>query len=244
MNTEEAKFILSAFRPNGSDAGSPQFTEAMRIAGDDPMLAAWFERSRAHDAAVASKLRTIAPPAGLRDAILAGSRVSRGERRGVAKWAWFAGLAAAAAVAAAVFTMREPAGSTRGAGAFADFAINDMNSGHHGSSGEAVGTLVGTLQTKGAPMPGADAIDFDKLRSTGCRSLTFAGHEVLEVCFARDGAEFHLYIARREGALGDSIARGPAFIAETAGAAAVWADPRYDYAVVSSAGVEAIRRLL
>ena len=37
-------------------------------------------------------------------------------------------------------------------------------------------------------MPSAEQIDFEKLRETGCRTLNFAGHDVLEVCFAREGA--------------------------------------------------------
>jgi len=57
MNTEEAKFILSAYRPNGSDSDDATFADALRMAGDDPVLGAWFAQSRAHDAAVAGKVR-------------------------------------------------------------------------------------------------------------------------------------------------------------------------------------------
>jgi hypothetical protein len=104
--------------------------------------------------------------------------------------------------------------------------------------------LVSELQARGARMPGPDQIDFEKLRDTGCRTLNFAGHDVVEVCFARDGALFHFYVTRRDGPLGDSVASGPSFIAQAAGAAAVWSDKQFDYAVASTAGVEAIRKLL
>jgi hypothetical protein len=244
MTIDEAKFILSAYRPNGSDADLPAFGDALRLATGDPALSAWFAHSRAHDAAVAGKLRRIEPPPGLREAILAGARAghsqgSRGPRR-----AWIAGLAAAAALAVVVFSMKAPVRPESGTAAFAEFAIGDMANGKHGGRGEPSSALISELQAAGARMPGAEQIDFERLRDTGCRTLNLAGHDVLEVCFSRDGATFHFYVARRDGPLSDSIASGPTFITEAAGAAAVWSDSRFDYAIASTAGAEAIRRLL
>jgi len=241
MKSDEAKFILSAFRPDGSDSGNPAFADALRMAASDPMLGSWFERSRAHDAAVAGKLREIAPPAGLREAILAGARVS-GPRRGEGIGrAWIAGLAAAAVLAIVIVSMTEPVRPEASGADFAGFAINDMLTAKHGGSGEPAGALVAALQTSGSRMPGADGIDFDRLKETGCRTLRFAGRDVIEVCFARDGTQFHLYVSRRQG---DTEARGPSFIAQAAGAAAVWSDRTFEYALASTAGTEAIRRLL
>jgi hypothetical protein len=242
MTIEEAKFILSAYRPNGRDADLPAFDDALRMAAADPVLANWFARSRALDAAVAEKIRAVEPPSGLREAILAGARASRQKGRGVHR-VWFAGLAAAAALVAVVFTMKVPSRPT-GTTAFAHFAINDMANERHGGKGEPAGALIAQLETRGARMPTAEQIDFEKLRDTGCRTLNLAGHDVLEVCFSRDGSLFHLYVVRRDGPLGNSVARGPSYVTEAAGAAAVWSDARFDYAVVSTAGVAAIRRLL
>lgn len=244
MTIEEAKFILSAYRPNGSDAGLPAFADALRLAAGDPGLGAWFAHSRDHDRAVAGKLKGIEPPPGLREAILAGARVSDSQRRRGPGFAWIAGLAAAAALAVVVFTMKAPARPETGASAFAAFAINDMANEKHGGKGEPAGALIAGLEAKGGRIPGADQIDFEKLRDTGCRTLNLAGHDVIEVCFSRDGAVFHFYVTRRDGPLGDSVARGPSFITEAAGAAAVWSDTRFDYAIASTAGAEAIRRLL
>jgi hypothetical protein len=244
MTTDEAKFILSAFRPSGRDVGSGAFGDALRVAGDDPVLAAWFVQARAHDAAIAGKLGEISPPAGLREAILAGVRVSGSQKSSGLGWGWIAGIAAAAAVAIGVFSVRAPQHPDTGSTELAGFAINDMVNEKHGGGGEPAAALIAELQTRGAKMPGADQIDFEKLRDTGCRTLNFAGHDVVEVCFARDGATFHFYVTRRDGPLGDSVASGPSFIAQAAGAAAVWSDKRFDYAVASTAGIEAIRKLL
>jgi hypothetical protein len=244
MRNEEAKFILSAYRPGGGDAGNPAFAEALRMAGEDPVVGAWFAHSRAHDAAVASKLGEMQPPAGLREAILAGVRVGGSARSTGLGWGWIAGLAAAAAVAIGVFSFRAPIQPASGTTVLAGYAINDMLHEKHGGQGAPASALVAALQTPGSKMPGADQIDFEKLRETGCRTLNFAGHDLLEVCFARDGAVFHMYITRRDGPLGDSVASGPSYIAESGGAAAVWSDARFDYAVASTAGIAALRRLL
>jgi hypothetical protein len=244
MTLDEAKFILSAYRPSGSDSGMAAFGDALRMASGDPALSAWFAHSRAHDAAVAGKLRQVAPPPGLREAILAGARVSDSQRSRRPGRAWIAGLAAAAAVAVVVLSMKTPVRPESGTAAFGAFAISDMAYEKHGGKGEPAGALISELETKGARMPGAEQIDFEKLRETGCRTLNLAGHDVLEVCFSRNGTQFHFYVARRDGPLGDSIARGPSFITEAAGTAAVWSDNRFDYAIATTAGAAAIRRLL
>lgn len=245
MTNEEAKFILSAFRPNGSDTENPRFGEALRMAGSDPMLGQWFARSRAYDSAVAAKLRQVAPPTRLRESILAGARVSAGPRSTAMRLTWIAGLAAAAALAVIVATMKAPVHPDNLLPAFAGFAINDaVNGGKHVGHGEPSAALAAGLQADGAPMPGADQIDFDKLRDSGCRTLSFAGHDVIEVCFARNGVMFHLYVTRHDASMAEVAARGPTFIERAGGAAAVWTDRNLDFALVSSAGVAAIRRLL
>jgi hypothetical protein len=243
MTTQEAKFILSAFRPNGSDSSNPAFGEALQASAGDPALAEWFARSRAHDAAVAGKLGQVAAPAGLREAILAGARVSARPRGTCARLGWAVGLAAAAALAFVVVTMRAPARPEGAAAAFAGFAISDVANGRHGGTGEPSGALVASLQATGSPMPGPDRIDFERLVATGCRTLSFNGHDVIEVCFLRDGALFHLYVYRNDSPSGDFEGKGPSFIAQAAGAAAVWSDRKFDYAVATSAGADALRRL-
>ncbi|HEY1848035.1 MAG TPA: hypothetical protein VGG37_02460 [Opitutaceae bacterium] len=241
MTTAEAKFILSAYRPNGRDADLPAFEDALRMAAANPDLAQWLARSRAHDAAVAEKVREIAPPAGLREAILAGARLTESQKSPSLKRVWFAGLAAAAGFAVVIFTMTSLSRPS-GASTFATFAIGDLTT-EHGGSGAPASALIAQLQARGGRMPTADQIDFEKLRETGCRTLNLAGHDVLEVCFDREGTQFHFYVARRDGPLVDSVGKGPSFITEAAGAAVVWADKRFDYAITSVAGVAAIRRL-
>jgi hypothetical protein len=76
MTNDEAKFILSAYRPGGHDAADPAFAEALDQARKDPALARWFEFERRFDEVMTAKIGAVTPPAGLRDAILAGARVT------------------------------------------------------------------------------------------------------------------------------------------------------------------------
>jgi len=95
MDNEQAKFILSAYRPGGRDADDPQFREALDWARRDPELAEWFEEQRANDASIASALRTAPIPPDLKQSILAAKAVvapARWQRRSAAL-AWAACLA-------------------------------------------------------------------------------------------------------------------------------------------------------
>jgi hypothetical protein len=248
MTRDEAKFILGAYRPGGGDAGSAVFAEALRDADHDPALRTWFERSRSLDAAVVGKLREILPPAGLREAILAGARASGSGRRRRRRFVWIAGAAAATVAVLLSFATWRPSPAAGGTEApeteaIARFALDDMANGRHGGSGEESGALQSRLSTVGAPMPGAGEIDFAKLRATGCRTLHFAGREVLEVCFSRAGVEFHFYVFNRGASEPGVPSAGPSLLARAGGTAAVWSDKRFDYAVVTGAGIEAVRRL-
>ena len=105
MTNEEAKFMLQGYRPNGQDADNEAFAEALAQAERDPSLRAWFEREQAFDALIAGKLREVRAPDGLRESILAGTKLSTqpvAAERTPAWWrgAWGVALAAAAATPA------------------------------------------------------------------------------------------------------------------------------------------------
>ena len=74
MNRTQAQFILGACPPGPLPVGDPQVIEALALAEADAGLARWLAETRSFDAAAAAKLRTVEPPADLKDAILAGRR--------------------------------------------------------------------------------------------------------------------------------------------------------------------------
>jgi hypothetical protein len=79
MDKEEARFILRCFRPDGADAENPDFAEALAWAAKDRELGEWLVRERARDAGFAAALSALTIPTALREEILAGLAVERGE---------------------------------------------------------------------------------------------------------------------------------------------------------------------
>lgn len=240
MNNDEAKFILRAYRPGGRDAGDAAFAAGLEQARRDPALGVWFAREQAHDAAVAGKLRELMPPAGLREAILAGGKVSARARGPWLRPAWLA-AAAAVAVLLGVLALWPVNRAEAAPQALAEFALQDMRHRDHGSHGEASAELQSWLVADNklaGPMP----VDFEKLRKTGCRTLRYAGREMVEICFVRDGAVFHLYVSQKTPT--DEVKDGPFLLSQTGGAAAVWTDERYQYTLVSPSDVAALKKVI
>lgn len=70
MDKEQARFLLRSFRPDGADAGSEDFAEALLLAAEDRELGEWLAQERADDAAFAKALNQVPIPASLREEIL------------------------------------------------------------------------------------------------------------------------------------------------------------------------------
>ena len=243
MNHHEAKFLLRARRPDGSDGKDPVFAEALAEAEKNPALKAWLENEAAFDRALASKLREIQPPPGLRDAILAGSRVSSRKKSSWSRPAWLA-LAAAIAVLAALALRLKPSGHS--AQEFAEYALHELATAHdeHNGHRPELAELQSRFANASLPLPGTVKINPDELRRLGCRTVSFASHEVFEICFKRDGIWYHLYAARVQ-----DFSRGtadPKSLVTTKGhfSATAWKDAEFAYALVTFDGADALRRLI
>jgi len=244
MTHEDAKFILHAYRPDGSDAADPTFAAALKMAKEDPVLAKWFERQQAFDRAVAAKLRAIEPPAELRAAILAGGRVSRGPR--VAWWRqprWLA-MAASVLVVLSGGLMFWPKAAAAGGPILAFVAEDSRHSETHGGKGEPSGELIARLTRPTTRLGDGLPVNFDTLRSTGCRSISFQGRDVLEVCFKRNGGWFHCYIVRQADFPSLAALAKPAIVEANRLPVATWSDSAHVYMVVGEASLDALRRLL
>jgi hypothetical protein len=243
MNNEQARFILRAYRPGGRDAGDPRFGEALHQAQADPALGAWLAREQAFDSAVAAKLRVVAPPPELREAILAGSRVSFAPARpGWRLPAWLAMAASIAVVISGVATYRLVVGGRGATGLdrLAAFALVDPERAHTGPHADRLGTFGAWLENPATRVSSGPPADLAQLKTQGCRSVTIAGREVFEICFRRDGGWYHLYLARGQ----HPGAWGPVFREEGGRAVAAWADDRLSYVLMTGGGVDALRRIL
>ena len=241
MNTADAKFIFQARRPNGRDDADPRFVEALAQARQDPALAAWLAKEQSFDTQVAVKLSALPPPAGLREAILAGARVGRP----VPFWRHPHTLGLAASVVlilglvAGWPNLRPAVDGERLALAVMDEVDSDA---HYATAPQARGGLRTALSDPAIRLASGLALDFAQLKRDGCRSLRIAGRDVLEVCFAR-GGEFHLYVARREDFGGKNASTQPMFREQGALASVAWTDARHAYVLVTGDGASALRNV-
>ena len=244
MSNDEAKFLLSAYRPDGRDARDPSLAGALAQAKVDPALAEWFARAQAHDGIVAAKLGEIPPPAGLRDAVLAGARASKPTSALRVRWRQPIWLATAAAVALLLGALGWRWLPVRGA-TLEDFAVNTVSRGFLlQKRGTDVGELKAWLAEKHGPLPAALPPEFANLHALGCRKLSFQGRDVSLVCFERDGKEYHVFVARREDFPAEPARSTPVFFDRRKLVAAAWSDAVNHYVLVSDAGSGAVRRLL
>ncbi|HEY0946602.1 MAG TPA: hypothetical protein VGD81_15090 [Opitutaceae bacterium] len=245
MTNDEARFLLHAYRPNGADSGDPALRDALEHAQRDPALRAWFEREQAYDRVVSDKLRTITPPPGLREAILAGARVSSAR----AWWRRPAWLAMAASVA--ILLVAAFAWSRRGPLVSLDeathVAIRDMASeAMHGSHGLEYGALGVWLENPANRLAAGVPVDFSQLRAQRCRTLRLGGRELFEICFQRgaSGEWYHVYLAPRRGfSVGPEEAE-PVFRQQGNVATATWYDARHVYVLATRASLDALRGVL
>jgi hypothetical protein len=79
MDKEQARFVLRSFRPDGADAGDPDFAEALKLAMENRELGEWLASERAFDSAFANALVTVDLPENLREDIMACLATERGD---------------------------------------------------------------------------------------------------------------------------------------------------------------------
>jgi len=244
MNHHEAKFILRARRPGGQDARDPVFADALAEAERDPMLKGWLESEAVFDRAMSAKLSEIQPPPGLKDAILAGARISRQRQRAWWKNPAWMGIAAAIAITAIVVVRFGP--SRPSAKDFSEFALHELATAHDSHNGHRpeLTELQARLNDASLPLPGNIKLDADELRRLGCRTVSFAGHEVFEICFKRDGNWYHLYASRVENFSRGSADARSLMKSEGHFTTTAWKDGQFAYALVTYDGDDALRKLI
>lgn len=246
MTPREIKFTLRVHRADGRYASDdPLFAQALAETARSPDLSAWLAHEHALDATMANKLEAIAPPSGLRETILAGSRASRLHRPAWRHPRWLA-LAAAIVIAAAIPTLvqftRSPAVN---AGAFAQLAIEHLSTQAHAHQDSAsLATIVATLSARTSPFTSGLELTAQQLRAAHCAELKLGNRSAYEVCFERNGAWFHLYVTRLEHAPDPKSDRRPMFLQRDGLAAASWSDGEQLYSLVTAAGPEALARLI
>jgi hypothetical protein len=252
MDTEQARIILSAHRPESDDAEEiALFEEALAVMERDPGLAEWFAGQSRLDTAMRDALRSIQPPADLKAAILAGAKtVELPATTRPNSWitpTWLA-LAAAVAVAAGILFLVPHGPDRRVPLAAIDAAIPQMTRAHEhlfATEDNDIGKIRAWLASHG----GAKGFDLPAglrgISGMGCEIASVQGAKVSVVCFEMPGGgAAHLYVMDRSE-LRDAPPEGRANIQQHDGIAmASWSDARHSYILAMAGSDNAVRALL
>jgi hypothetical protein len=246
MTRDEAKLLLQAMRPDGSDANDPYFAEALALVGTDPELRAWWEAQQNFDRGIAAKLEEIRAPRSLRDSILARRKIVPFPRQSHLS-AWFAAAAALVLVGVlqSLFFSGPAASPPMLSTAYTSSVLPVLNDDKPslGMTSPDHGRVLAWLKERNAPTGNFPA-NLAALPSVGCQTFEVRGHAVSLICFAMsDGKLAHLFIVS-EGALIDPPGNSPEYD-ETAGwSTAAWTEGGKSYVLATRAGPDALRALL
>jgi hypothetical protein len=229
MTREEAKEILSVFRPGTDDEHDPVFAEALALARNDAELGTWFDGSKNFDKLMKAELARIKPPVDVRDAILAEHKIIRPEpwwqRRMSSRQFAAAAAVLMAGLAFAFWHARRPV-------AFAEFRreIADQSWGpspHVQFKATNMAELRKTLEAQGVPhrftVPSTLA---QSVR--GCSLMQWRGIQVPVICFHSEGQHLHLMVVNR-GLFPDAPTSGPQMDQWQVWRTASWSKDNFSY---------------
>jgi len=200
VNNQEAKFILSAYRPGGEDACGAAFAAALEQVDRDPDLGAWFAEQRELDVATTNAICSIPIPRDLRANILAGAKISR--RRLWSKRPVLLAIAASLVLLAVIDgvwtrpTRLDPWQNDALA------VVSTFVPGHEPFDHEAADSreLLQWLQTQNAPAVDVMPAALQTLPTLGCKTISSGGKAVSIMCFKmQDGKVVHLVVTDASG---------------------------------------------
>ncbi len=248
MDNREAKFILGAYRPGGQDATDSCFAEALEQTRRDPLLERWFRESVVFDATVAGKLSAVSAPAGLRESILAGAKVSRVPhwKNRLRKWAVAAALILSATLGSLIWHNVRPAHLVGWQNAALDVISSLVkNETSFDAQSRTVGDLVDWLRVNHAPAAQKLPNHLGKLASIGCKAFSWDGRRVSVMCFMRpDGGLIHL-VATAATPATDHLAKAkPALLRQGEWTTATWREGDMIYMLALEGSPDQLRPYL
>lgn len=210
---DQAKLLLSAYRPGGADAGDPAFAETLAFAERDPQLRAWFQESQLFDQAVAGKLRDLPIPQNLRATILAGAKFSQPRH-----W-WqnprLLALAATLLIVGAALAIWMGKSAPLDRWQTDSLAVLDGIIGGTGSFDlvdSQPGKLVDWLSKRALPAPSSLPQSLSAHASLGCKTIVSDGRTISLICFNLGGGQAaHLFTTPHAGLKIDSPENHPIF---------------------------------
>lgn len=191
MTVDDAKIILSVWRPDGRDHRDPIFQEALDLARHDAGLLEWLQNQQDFDAMMVANLQAVRGPADGRREILAQGHVFL-RRRAIRRRAWMS-LAAAIVMVAAIGSWRYfslldpvlPEAPYTVAGAAEHLSVNHKAMEFYSDSGD---DLVDWLSSRRNPVPPRLPGRLGELRAYGAQDWNTGRGRVSLLCFYPESA--------------------------------------------------------
>lgn len=239
MNREEARQILTLYRPGETGEADPQVAEALELARRDPVLRESVERDRAFHTALAEKLRGLPVPSDLKDRILARQAARsrpallRPVFRRPAVW-----LAAAAALVLLLGLARWLI-PTPAADRFADFrarmvgvVLRQYKMDVASQDPQAVRAY---MASRGAPADYVLTPGLERLALAGGGFLRWRNQPVAMVCFRRPDREMVYLFVLRRGIAREEPSTVPTVASARQLQTAAWVTPDHLYLLAAPA---------
>jgi hypothetical protein len=245
MDRTEAQLILSALRPNGSEANDPRFAEALALAESDPKLRAWWEAQQKFDRRVAAKLTAVPVPGDLRAKIFTAPKLvsfpPQWRHRSLLMAAALVGLLC---VAAAFWSIDH-------SGPLDRTQLADEVSTALGTTGPKLAKistdhdeLKAWLKSQNAPV-GDMPPKFGSMPSLGCQKYYVRGHMLSVVCFTLDnGHEAHLFMIDKSALAKPFDTSGPQYDRLNGWNVAMWSDNRTSFVLATDGSMDDLKNLL
>jgi hypothetical protein len=249
MNTQQAKEILSLYRPGTADAQDPSFAEALQLCEQDAQLKHWFEEHCAVYLVLRAKLKQIQVPEGLKEQILSERKI-----RNAPPWRRPAVLAAAAVVVALLamtqlwLRPREKSGFPL----FREQMVgNALRAYKMDLETNSLEQIRGYLAQRTAHADFVLPPGLQNARPTGCVATTWQGEPVSMICF--DSGKPHprgqtsdlwLFVADRKPLAGAPATSEPSITTVNDANTATWIEGEKVYVLVAEGDETFIRKYL
>jgi len=196
MTREQAKEILSAYRPGTDDERDPVFTEALTLARTDSELKEWFADSLIFDAAIHRQVARVIAPEELRQNILAARKIIR-----PVPW-WNPRLSTrqmAAAAAVLIVVGLVALWMTQRPASFEQFRheIADQSWGptpHLEAKAANMNDVREFLASRNVSTNFSVPPVLAGTKVRGCTLMNWHGHQVPVICFNSEGQHLHLIV--------------------------------------------------
>ena len=254
MTSEQAKEILTLYRPGTADAHDSAFAEAVELARKERELESWFEIHCANHEMIRNRFKQIAVPAGLKEQIVAERKFKPGIVA-LPRPRWPQPAFAVAAMIVFLFSLLWFSSQSRAKNNYSQYRSRMVSTAlrAYGMDLETndLNQIRGFLARKNAPSHYALPDGLGKLESTGCVVLRWHNKPVSMICFRTgrplppgEKSDLFLFVTDRVSFSNVLPVASPALKRVNKLVTASWVEGDKFYLLATSGGEEFIKKFL